>query len=104
MGWLSDHPAYTAPDTPARQIAAYVKSPEMQATWAPSENVALAMFEIVSRNKAIPLRLPTGQPAWSVVKNKLDEVAKELEEIKELSFSVDDGSLNKSAAFLADHF
>ncbi|KAF9873289.1 BCL4p [Colletotrichum karsti] len=78
MSWLSPHPAYTAPDTPTRLLEGYVKSPDMQATWAPSENVAAAMYEVVARKQAIPLRLPTGVPAWSVIKAECEEVDKAL--------------------------
>ncbi|GJD05007.1 short-chain dehydrogenase [Colletotrichum higginsianum] len=100
MSWLSPHSAYTAPDTPTRLLEGYVKSPDMQSTWAPSEHVAAAMYEVVSRKQAIPLRFPTGAPAWTVIKTECEEVDKALLEIKELSFSVDDGSINKSGDFL----
>ncbi|KAK6215382.1 short-chain dehydrogenase [Colletotrichum tabaci] len=100
MSWLSPHPAYAAPDTPTRLLEGYVKSPDMQSTWAPSEHVAAAMYEVVSRKQAIPLRFPTGAPAWTVIKTECEEVDKALLEIKELSFSVDDGSINKSGDFL----
>ncbi|GKT44295.1 putative oxidoreductase [Colletotrichum spaethianum] len=104
MSWLSSHPAYTAPDTPTRLLEGYVKSPDMQATWAPSEHVAAAMYEVVARKQAIPLRLPTGAPAWSVIKDKCEEVDKALLEIKDLSFAVDDGLVNKSGEFLNKTF
>ncbi|GKT60932.1 retinol dehydrogenase 8 [Colletotrichum tofieldiae] len=104
MAWFSAHPAYAAPDTPTRLLEGYVKSPDMQATWAPSENVAAAMYEVVARKQAIPIRFPTGAPAWSVIKAEVEEVDKELLEIKELSFSVDDGSINKSGDFLKQKF
>ncbi|KAM0321728.1 hypothetical protein ACHAQA_009967 [Verticillium albo-atrum] len=100
MTWLSPHPAYTALDTPTRLLESYVKSPDMQATWAPSEHVAAAMYEVVARRKAIPLRLPTGAPAWNVIKDECEEVNRALLEVKELSFSIDDGLINKSGEFL----
>ncbi|OHW97440.1 short chain dehydrogenase [Colletotrichum incanum] len=104
MSWFSPHPAYTAPDTPTRLLEGYVKSPDMQATWAPSENVAAAMYEVVARKQTIPLRFPTGAPAWTVIKAECEEVDKALLEIKDLSFSVDDGSINKSGDFLKKSF
>jgi hypothetical protein len=104
MGWLSNHPAYTAPDTPSRLLEGYVKSPDMQATWVPSEYVAAAMYEVVDRKQPIPLRFPTGAPAWNVIKAKCGEVDKELDEIKEMSFAIDDGSINKSGEFLKKTF
>ncbi|KAF6804144.1 short chain dehydrogenase [Colletotrichum sojae] len=104
MSWLSPHPAYTAPDTPTRLLEGYVKSPDMQATFAPSEHVAAAMYEVVSRKEDIPLRLPTGAPAWSVIKVKCEEVEKALAAVKDLSFAVDDGLINKSGEFLKKTF
>ncbi|KAJ0163367.1 putative oxidoreductase [Colletotrichum tanaceti] len=100
MSWFSAHPAYAAPDTPTRLLEGYVKNPDMQSTWAPSEHVAAAMYKVVSREQAIPLRFPTGAPAWTVIKTECEEVDKALLDIKDLSFSVDDGSINKSADFL----
>ncbi|TDZ61843.1 putative oxidoreductase [Colletotrichum trifolii] len=104
MAWLSPHPDYSAPDTPSRLLEGYVKSPQMQETWVPSENVAAAMCEIVTRKQAIPQRFPTGVPAWTVIKAKSEEVGKELDEIKDLCFSVDDGVVNKSGEFLGKTF
>lgn len=104
MVWLSAHSAYTAPDTPTRMLEGYVKSPDMQASWAKSENVVAAMWEIVSRKQPIPLRLPLGAPAWTVINAECEEVAKSLLEVKSLSFAVDDGSINKSGEFLKKTF
>ncbi|KAF7872060.1 uncharacterized protein EAF02_009165 [Botrytis sinoallii] len=104
MAWFSPHPAYTAPDTPTRLLEGYVKSPDMQATWSPAEHVGAAMYEIVARKQAIPLRFPLGAPAWTVIQAECDEVNKALLEIKDLSFSVDDGLVNKSGAFLKKTF
>ncbi|KAL6855580.1 hypothetical protein ACO1O0_006730 [Amphichorda felina] len=104
MAWLSAHSAYTAPDTPTRLLEGYVKSPDMQATWAPSEQVAAAMYEVVARKQPIPLRFPTGAPAWTVIKAECEEVEKALIEVKDLSFSVDDGLINKSGEFLKKTF
>ncbi|KAG8165795.1 hypothetical protein KVR01_004347 [Diaporthe batatas] len=104
MVWLTPHPAYAEPDTPARLLEGYVKSPDLQATWARPEHVAAAMYEIVARKKAIPFRFPTGAPAWTVIKAECGEVDKALDEIKDLSFAVDDGSINKSGEFLKKTF
>ncbi|KAH7019599.1 short-chain dehydrogenase/reductase-like protein SDR [Ilyonectria destructans] len=104
MAWLSPHPAYKAPDTPTRLLEGYVKSPDMQATWAPSEHVAAAMYQVVARKQAIPLRFPTGAQAWRVIKAECEEVDNALLEVKDLSFSIDDGLINKSGEFLTKTF
>lgn len=104
MVWLSDHPAYAAPDTPTRVMAGYVKSPDMAATWAPSEHVTAGMYELVARKQPIPIRFPTGAPAWGVVRSEVDGVIAELESIKDLSFSIDDGVINKSGQVLRELF
>lgn len=104
MAWLANHPAYAAPDTPTRVLEGYVKSPDMQATWVPSSFVADAMYEIAARKQPIPMRFPTGAPSWTVIKGETVAVAEALDEIKELSFAVDDGSVNKSGEFLTKKF
>ncbi|KAI1107632.1 short-chain dehydrogenase/reductase-like protein SDR [Jackrogersella minutella] len=106
MVWLARHPAYAAADSPARIIEGYITSPEMQKTWTPAERVAAAMYELVGRakDKPIPIRLPLTEGAWQVVKNEVDTMTKELEEVKELSLSVEIDNKNKVGQFLIDHY
>ncbi|KAI1411869.1 short-chain dehydrogenase/reductase-like protein SDR [Hypoxylon sp. FL1857] len=102
MEWLSPHPAYAAADSPARIIEGYIMNPDVQKTWTPAERVAAAMFQVVARakDKPIPIRLPLTEGAWQVLKADVAAVDKELEEVKELSFSVEINDANKAGQFL----
>ena len=102
MEWLSAHPAYAAADSPARLLEGYVNNPEMQKTWTPAERVATAMYQVVARAKETPLpvRLPLTAGAWQVVKGEIAAMEKELDEVKELSLSVEIDDANKAGEFL----
>ncbi|KAF2965262.1 hypothetical protein GQX73_g8301 [Xylaria multiplex] len=104
MDRLAPHPAYTAADSPTRILEGYVKDPAMQKTWTPAERVANAVYQVVAlaKSKPLPMRLPLTEGAWHVVKNEVAAVDKELEEVKELSLSVEIDDSNKAGHFLTD--
>ncbi|KAI0145602.1 NAD(P)-binding protein [Xylariaceae sp. FL1272] len=104
MDFLPPHAAYMAPDCPTRILEGYVFNPEMQKTWTPAERVAGAMYQVVAREKPMPVRLPLTQGAWDVVKNEVAAVEKELEEVKALSISVEVDDLNLAGQFLKDNY
>lgn len=106
MQWLSPHPAYAGADSPARLLECYVKNPDMQKTWTPAERVATAMYHLVVRAKGepFPVRLPLTGGAWQVIKLDIAAVDMELNEVKEISFSVDVDEANEAGAFLKKTF
>ncbi|KAI1127082.1 retinol dehydrogenase 8 [Nemania abortiva] len=106
MDWLPSHPAYAAADSPTRVMEGYVTDPNMQKTWTPAERVAGAMYQVVAgaKDKSIPMRLPLTHGAWLVVKDKVVAVDKELEEVKELSLSVEIDEANRVGQFLHENF
>ncbi|KAI1183571.1 retinol dehydrogenase 8 [Nemania serpens] len=106
MDWMPEHPAYAAPDSPTRVLEGYVKDPNMQSTWTPAERVAGAMYTVVARatTKSIPTRLPLTQGAWNVLKAEVAAVDKELDEVKELSLSVEIDDANQAGQFLQNKF
>ncbi|KAI1773197.1 NAD(P)-binding protein [Hypoxylon cercidicola] len=106
MDWLSPHPAYAAADSPARIIEGYIKNPDIQKTWTPAERVAAAMYQVVARSKdkPLPMRLPLTEGAWQVIKADIAAVDKELEEVKELSLSVEINDANKAGEFLIENY
>ncbi|KAI0139489.1 short-chain dehydrogenase/reductase-like protein SDR [Hypoxylon sp. NC0597] len=105
MDWLSRHPAYAAADSPARIMEGYIMSPDSYKTWTPAEKVAAGMYQVVARakDKPIPIRLPLTEGAWQVLKAEIAAVDRELEEVKELSLSVEVDDANKTGQFLIDH-
>lgn len=85
------HPAYAAPDSPSRILEGYVDHPDSPKSWASAEDAAAAMYELVSRGKRIPIRVPLGADAWGAIKQELSDIDRDLEEIKEISFKQSGG-------------
>ncbi|KAI1822453.1 retinol dehydrogenase 8 [Xylaria intraflava] len=106
MDWLVPHPAYAAADSPTRLLEGYVRDPNMQKTWTPAARVALAMYKVVvrARDTSIPVRLPLTEGAWQVIKAEVAAVDKELDEVKELSLSVEVDDANQAGQFLTDNY
>jgi hypothetical protein len=82
------HPAYAAADTPSRGILAFIRSPDAKERWALPEDIAAAMYKVASRGEKIPLRVPLGQDAWLFLKQEVETLSKEFDEVRELSESV----------------
>lgn len=89
MSLLANHPAYDAPDSPARMLAAYVNDPDFRKSWSRPESMAQAIYEVVSRGQPIPMRFPLGRLSWETLRAEVDNVAKEFDDVKDLSLSVD---------------
>lgn len=68
---------------------AYVDEPEFRKSWAKPDDVAKAIYKVLSRKKRIPTRFPLGAVAWGILREEADAVSKEFDEMKELSMSVD---------------
>lgn len=89
MAELAAHPAYAAPDTPARLMDLAIASPDFRKDWSDPDNMAKALSEVVSRGKPIPIRFPLGAMSFAVLRAEIDTMAKEFDEIKSISISVD---------------
>ncbi|TVY17820.1 putative oxidoreductase [Lachnellula arida] len=81
------HPAYAAPDMPARILEAYVSKGVKAgaASLMESSAVAEAIFAIASRGERVPLRLPLGAVAWKMAKASLEGRLGDLDGIKDVS-------------------
>ena len=82
------HPAYAAADTPSRGLLDFIRSPEAKELWARPEDIAAAMYTVASRGQKIPLRVPLGHDAWTYLKQEVETLSKEFDEVRELSESV----------------
>ena len=60
-------------------------NPKSRETWAEPNAVAATMYQIVSRGEKIPIRVPLGTDAWSMIMADIENVRKDLEGMKELS-------------------
>jgi NAD(P)-dependent dehydrogenase (short-subunit alcohol dehydrogenase family) len=82
------HPAYDDPNYPTNALFSYMIDPKSRETWAEPEAIANAMYRIVSRGERIPIRIPLGPDSWQMIMADLQNVKRDLEDIKELSTSV----------------
>ncbi|KAL2133302.1 hypothetical protein VTI74DRAFT_2568 [Chaetomium olivicolor] len=85
---IEPHPAYAAPDTPARLLEKYIQDPEASKSWADVGSVTKAMYTIVASGNEIPLRVPLGPDAWGLLKLENEKNAKLLDEWREFSVGV----------------
>lgn len=79
------HPAYTAPDMPARILEKYVNMGIKAGVGVEPTAVAESIFKIASRGQRVPLRLPLGATAWRLAREKFSKLLEELDAVKELS-------------------
>jgi hypothetical protein len=84
MDRIAPHPAYAQPDTPTRILESYVNNAQNRETWARPEDIAAAMFQVATRGEKIPIRLPLGVDAWGAIRAEVDQMAKEMDELREL--------------------
>jgi len=89
MSTLAKHPAYDAPDSPARMLAAYVDNPEARKTWSRPEAMSKAIYKMASRGRPVPVRFPLGAVAWEVLRGKAESTVEEFVENRSLSVGVD---------------
>lgn len=102
MSTLAKHPAYDAPDSPARMLAAYVDDPEARKSWSSPEAMSKAIYEVASRGRPVPLRFPLGAVAWEVLKAKAESTVNEFAENRALSVGVDGTEQNKDVEKVKD--
>ncbi|XDG05026.1 hypothetical protein ABKA04_004641 [Annulohypoxylon sp. FPYF3050] len=94
------HKAYSDPSFPANQLLAHIGSEQGRALWAEPSAIAAAMYQVVSRGKRIPIRVPLGADAWGLIDRDLENTKGDLNEIKDISHSVGDPKQLESIHFL----
>ncbi len=100
MVTVEPHPAYAAPDTPARLIEKYMDDPDASKNWADVGSVARAIYSIAASGGKIPLRVPLGPDAWGMLKLENDKAGQMLEELREFSSSAGNAGQFESLGFL----
>ncbi|RYO79904.1 hypothetical protein DL762_007911 [Monosporascus cannonballus] len=94
------HPAYTDPSYPTNALVAYMQSEQNRSTWAEPSAVAAAIYQAVSRGKRIPIRVPLGHDSWGMIAKDLEDIKRNLDELKEISVGVGDPKQLESINFL----
>ncbi|KAI1104017.1 NAD(P)-binding protein [Jackrogersella minutella] len=96
----SKHPAYADPSYPTNALLSFILDSRNRRTWGSPDAVAAAIYQIVSRGKRIPTRLPLGSDAFGMSLAELDNIKKDLEEFKDISLGVGDPSQLDTITFL----
>ncbi|KAK3687735.1 short-chain dehydrogenase/reductase-like protein SDR [Podospora appendiculata] len=99
---IAPHPAYAAPDSPARVLERYMADPVASSAWADPEDIAEAVYEVVARGRGIPLRLPLGPETWGLLKAENERMVGLLEESRELAHRVGKAGQLESVKFLEE--
>ncbi|KAI3323755.1 retinol dehydrogenase 8 [Xylariaceae sp. AK1471] len=79
------HPAYAAPDMPTNVMFGLLGNMELRKGFSSADDIARGMWELLTRGKKIPIRVPLGKDAWGAVVGETENVKKELEELKDFS-------------------
>ncbi|KAI3318547.1 short-chain dehydrogenase [Xylariaceae sp. AK1471] len=94
------HPAYDQPTYPTNFMLSYILSEQGRSLWAEPRALAAAIYHVVSRGKRIPIRVPLGVDAWGLIAKDLEDVKKDLDEVKDISLSVGDAKQLDAIDFL----
>ncbi|KAL8993733.1 MAG: hypothetical protein Q9169_006130 [Polycauliona sp. 2 TL-2023] len=94
------HPAYSDPSAPTNQLLGYKQSAQGRSKWAEPSAIAAAIYHILSRGSRIPIRVPLGADSWGMISRDLEDIKKDLEELKEVSLGVGDKEQLETIGFL----
>ncbi|KAI1121672.1 retinol dehydrogenase 8 [Nemania abortiva] len=81
------HPAYVAPNMPTSIMLGLLGNTELRNSFSSADDIARGMWELLTRGKKIPIRVPLGKDACDAVIWEAESVKKELEELREFSSS-----------------
>ncbi|KAL9579356.1 MAG: hypothetical protein Q9212_005158 [Teloschistes hypoglaucus] len=94
------HPAYSAPSAPTNQLLGYMQSEQGRSMWAEPSALAAAIYHVVGRGTRIPIRVPLGADAWGMISKDLEDIKKDLDELKDISLGVGDAKQLETLHFL----
>ncbi|KAJ0379554.1 hypothetical protein COL26b_002062 [Colletotrichum chrysophilum] len=94
------HPAYSDPSSPANALLGYIQSEQGRSTWTEPQDLAVAIYAVVSSGNRVPIRVPLGPDAWGLLNSDLESIRKDLDEFKNLSLGLGDSKQLESINFL----
>ncbi|KAI4194590.1 MAG: hypothetical protein LQ350_007679 [Teloschistes chrysophthalmus] len=94
------HPAYSDPSAPTNQLLGYMQSEQGRSMWAEPSALAAAIYQVVGRGTRIPIRVPLGADAWGMISKDLEDIKKDLDELKDISLGVGDPKQLETLHFL----
>lgn len=77
-----------------------MQSEQSRSMWAEPSALAAAIYHVVGRGLRIPIRVPLGADAWGMISKDLEDVKKDLDELKDISLSVGDAKQLEMINFL----
>ncbi|KAF2968186.1 hypothetical protein GQX73_g5363 [Xylaria multiplex] len=94
------HPAYNDPSYPTNLLLSYMSSEHGRSLWAEPSALAAAIYQVVSRGSRIPIRVPLGADAWGMIAKDLEDIKKDLDDLKDISLGVGDPKQLETINFL----
>ncbi|KAI0401187.1 retinol dehydrogenase 8 [Xylaria palmicola] len=97
------HPAYAAAHMPTNAMLGLLGNAGLRATFSSADDIARAMWELLTRGERIPIRVPLGKDAWEVVAGETESVGRELEALRGFSTSFGGSMGDDAKATLSKH-
>ncbi|KAI0376170.1 NAD(P)-binding protein [Hypomontagnella monticulosa] len=92
------HPAYESdPKGPLNGMLAFLKNTELHAGFATPEEVAAVIYRLVGSGKRLPMRIPLGADAFTMMLAEVESVKEGLLEWKDMSCSLGDPNMEDVA-------
>lgn len=77
-----------------------MQSEQGRSMWAEPSALAAAIYQVVGRGTRIPIRVPLGADAWGMISKDLEDIKKDLDELKDISLGVGDPKQLETLHFL----
>ncbi|KAK8128533.1 NAD(P)-binding protein [Apiospora sp. TS-2023a] len=77
-----------------------MRDKQARSAWSGPQDVAAAMYHIVSRGRPLPIHVPLGHDAWGTIMLDIENIKKDLDELKPISTCVGLSEQLKSIDFL----
>jgi NAD(P)-dependent dehydrogenase (short-subunit alcohol dehydrogenase family) len=97
------HPAYAAPGMPTNFMFGLLGNQDLRKGFSSADDIARGMWELLTRGRKIPMRVPLGKDSWDAVMGETESVKKELEDHREFSARFGGGIGDDVKAALSKH-
>ncbi|KAI0439191.1 retinol dehydrogenase 8 [Xylaria telfairii] len=97
------HPAYAAPHMPTNAMLGLLENADLRKSFSSADDIARAMWELLTRGQKIPIRVPLGKDAWDCVVAETENVKNEMEALKDFSTSFGGAMGDDQKAVLSEH-
>ncbi|KAH9228607.1 hypothetical protein K456DRAFT_1753305 [Colletotrichum gloeosporioides 23] len=88
------------PNSPTNALLGYMQSKQGRSTWTEPQDLAAAIYAVVSSGNRVPIHVPLGPDSWGLLSSDLESIRKNLDEFKNLSLGLGDSKQLESINFL----